>query len=51
MARATWKGQLRLALVTCPIELIPATTSKDRIHFHKLNKETGNRLRMRMVDS
>jgi DNA end-binding protein Ku len=51
MARPTWKGQLRLALVSCPIELIPATTEKDRIHFHKLNRETGNRLRMRMIDA
>lgn len=50
-ARATWKGQLRLALVSCPIQLIPATTSKDHIHFHKLNRETGNRLRQQMIDA
>jgi Ku protein len=49
-ARPTWRGQLRLALVSCPIRLTPATTYKDKIHFHRINRETGNRLRQRMVD-
>jgi DNA end-binding protein Ku len=51
MARPFWRGQLRLALVTCPISLTPATTERDKIRFHKLNRETGNRLRMQMIDS
>lgn len=51
MARPFWQGQLRLALVTCPIHLTPATTERDKIRFHKLNRETGNRLRMQMIDS
>jgi Ku protein len=51
MARPFWRGQLRLALVTCPIHLTPATTERDKVRFHKLNRETGNRLRMQMVDS
>jgi DNA end-binding protein Ku len=51
MARPFWRGQLRLALVTCPINLTPATTERDKIRFHKLNRETGNRLRMQMIDS
>ena len=49
MARPFWRGQLRLALVTCPINLTPATTERDKIRFHKLNRETGNRLRMQMI--
>jgi Ku70/Ku80-like protein len=51
MARPFWRGQLRLALVTCPINLTPATTERDKIRFHKLNRNTGNRLRMQMIDS
>ncbi len=51
MARPFWRGQLRLALVTCPISLTPATTERDKIRFHKLNRDTGNRLRMQMIDS
>jgi Ku protein len=50
-ARPTWRGHLRLALVACPIRLLPATTGADKIRFHKLNRETGNRLRMQMIDS
>ena len=51
MPRPIWKGHLRLALVTCPIELTPALTTRDQVHFHKLNRETGNRLRMQMIDA
>jgi DNA end-binding protein Ku len=32
------------------VALFPAPTEGKRIHFHKVNRETGNRLRMRMVD-
>ena len=49
-ARAVWKGYLRLSLVNCAVALFPASTESNRIHFHKVNRETGNRLRMRMVD-
>lgn len=51
MPRPFWRGQLKLALVTCPISLTPATTEREKIRFHKLNRETGNRLRMQMIDS
>lgn len=50
-ARPTWRGNLRLALVSCPIRLTPATTSREKIRFNKLNRETGNRLRQQMIDS
>ena len=49
-ARSTWKGYLRLSLVNCSIALYPAVTQANKVHFHKLNRKTGNRLRMRMVD-
>jgi DNA end-binding protein Ku len=49
--RAYWKGYLRLSLVTCPIALYPATSEREKVSFHQLNKETGNRIRYRKVDA
>src|ERR1700704_844832 len=48
--RAYWKGYLRLSLVTCPIELFPATSQSEKTHFHQINIKTGHRLRQQMVD-
>lgn len=48
--RAYWKGFLRLSLVSCPIALFPATSEREKIRFHQLNKATGNRIRYRKVD-
>jgi DNA end-binding protein Ku len=48
--RAYWKGFLRLSLVSCPIQLFPATTERDKISFNQINKDTGNRIRYRKVD-
>jgi DNA end-binding protein Ku len=48
--RAYWKGYLRLSLVTCPIELSPATSQSEKTHFHQINTQTGHRLRQQMVD-
>src|ERR1700751_4523811 len=50
MPRAHWKGYLRLSLVTCPIELFPATSQAEKTHFHQINTQTGHRLRQQMVD-
>jgi DNA end-binding protein Ku len=50
MPRAYWKGYLRLSLVTCPIELFPATSQAEKTHFHQINTRTGHRLRQQMVD-
>ena len=50
MPRAFWKGYLRLSLVTCPIELFPATSQSEKTHFHQINTQTGHRLRQQMVD-
>lgn len=48
--RAYWKGYLRLSLVSCPVQLFPATSERDKISFHQINRETGNRIRYRRVD-
>jgi DNA end-binding protein Ku len=50
-ARAYWKGYLKLSLVSCPIALFPATSEREKISFHQLNKETGNRVRYRKIDA
>ncbi|HYI88501.1 MAG TPA: Ku protein, partial [Beijerinckiaceae bacterium] len=43
--RSNWKGFLKLSLVSCPVQLFTATTTKERVTFNLLNRETGNRLR------
>lgn len=49
-ARASWKGQLRLSLVSCQVKLFPATSASERISFNQLHKETHNRINMKAVD-
>jgi DNA end-binding protein Ku len=49
--RAYWKGFLRLSLVTCPIALYPATSDREKIKFHQINRKTGNRIRYVKVDA
>jgi DNA end-binding protein Ku len=48
--RAYWKGFLRLSLVSCPIQLFPATSEREKVSFNQINAETGNRIRYRKVD-
>ena len=49
--RASWKGYLKLSLVSCSVSMFPATTTADRIHFNILNRATGNRVRYEVVDA
>jgi Ku protein len=49
--RAYWKGYLRLSLVSCPIELFPATSEREKVRFHQINKNTGNRIRYQKIDA
>src|SRR3954466_436310 len=49
--RAYWKGYLKLSLVSCPIAMYPATTERENISFHQLNKKTGNRVKYKKVDA
>lgn len=44
--RATWKGHLRLSLVSCPVRLYNAVTESTRLSFNLLHKDTHNRIRM-----
>jgi DNA end-binding protein Ku len=48
--RSFWKGYLKLSLVTCAVSMTPATTDREKIRFHTINSETGNRVRSRYID-
>ena len=45
MTHPSWSGQLRISLVSFGIQLIPATETKSEIHFHQLNRRTGERVK------
>ena len=49
--RSNWKGYLKLSLVSCPILLYPATSEREKLHFHQLHKQTGNRIRYKKIDA
>src|SRR3979490_3115810 len=49
--RSSWKGYLKLSLVSCPIALYPASSSPERVSFNRINKKTGNRLKQMLVDA
>src|SRR5207302_8881284 len=49
--RAYWKGYLKLSLVSCPVALFPASSEREKIHIHQINKATGNRIKYRKVDA
>jgi len=40
-ARAYWQGQIRLALVSIPVEIYPATKSGATISFRQIHEPTG----------
>jgi DNA end-binding protein Ku len=48
-ARAIWRGQIRLALVSIPVELFPATKSGAQIQFHQVYEPTGQRIKYEKV--
>jgi DNA end-binding protein Ku len=48
-ARAIWRGQIRLALVSIPVELYPATKSGAQIQFHQVHEPTGKRIKYEKV--
>jgi len=49
--RASWKGYLRLSLVSCPVKLFPATSSTaGKISFNLLHKDTLNRVQQKYHD-
>ena len=49
--RAYWKGYLKLSLVSRPVALFPASTEREKISFHQINKKTGNRIKYQKIDA
>ncbi|AOL22784.1 DNA end-binding protein Ku [Erythrobacter litoralis] len=43
-ARAYWQGQIRLALVSIPVELFSATKSGSKIRFNQIHEPSGKRI-------
>lgn len=48
-ARAYWQGQIRLALVSIPVEVYAATKSGATIAFNQIHKPTGKRINYEKV--
>jgi DNA end-binding protein Ku len=48
-ARAYWKGQIRLALVSIPVEIFSATKSGATIAFNQIHEPTGKRVKYEKV--
>jgi len=44
-ARPYWKGQIKLSLVSFPVELYSATAGTSKITFHQIHEPTGKRVR------
>ena len=49
--RASWKGFLKVAELTCPVGLYAAASSSDRIVLHTGNRSTGRRASRQYVDA
>lgn len=48
-ARAVWSGNLRLALVSVPVKIFPATKAGARIQFHQVHEPSGKRIRYQKI--
>ena len=48
-ARPIWRGQIRLALVSIPVEMYSATRSGAQIQFHQVHEPTGKRIKYEKV--
>ncbi len=48
-ARAYWSGQIRLALVSIPVQVFSASKTASRIAFNQIHKPSGKRIRYEKV--
>jgi len=48
-ARAYWQGQIRLALVSIPVEIYAATKSGAQIAFHQIHEPSGKRVKYEKI--
>lgn len=49
--RANWKGWIKVGELTCAVALYTGASTSDRIGFHTINRQTGNRVHRQFVDS
>jgi DNA end-binding protein Ku len=49
--RANWKGYLKLSLVSCAVNLYPASSTSSRVSFNTVNRKTGNKVKRQFVDA
>lgn len=48
--RASWKGHLKVHLVSCAVKLFPGVSRAARVSFHNLNPATEHRINLRPHD-
>jgi DNA end-binding protein Ku len=48
-SRPTWKGQIRLSLVSIPVELFTATKTTEKIAFRQIHEPTGKPIHYQKV--
>ncbi|HET8613454.1 MAG TPA: Ku protein, partial [Sphingomonas sp.] len=48
-ARAYWQGQIRLALVSIPVEIFSATKSGAAVSFRQIHEPSGKRIHYEKV--
>ena len=46
-ARPTWKGHMKISLVTVPVQMFAGTNSAAQIRFNRLHRECGSRIKQR----
>ncbi|SEF53655.1 DNA end-binding protein Ku [Bryocella elongata] len=49
MARPYWSGQIQISLVSFGVKLFVATEARSDIHFHEIDRRTGERVRHQKV--
>jgi DNA end-binding protein Ku len=49
MARPYWSGQIRISLVSFGVKLFVATEAKSDIHFHQIDRNSGQRVKHQKV--
>src|SRR5665213_1886480 len=49
MPRPLWSGHIHISLVSFSVKLFPLVEAKSEIHFHQLNRKTGERIRHQKV--
>ncbi len=49
MARPYWQGSIQISLVSAQVNLFPASNSARAIEFHRIHRDTGERVRQQNI--